>query len=74
MSNPAVSGILSALQLTANLQANYAKANAELARIAAVLVTEGRSELNDREQEDFVRFLTDLDDAARQRVESALEE
>lgn len=74
MSNQAVSGILSALQLTANLQANYAKANAELARIAAVLVTEGRAELNDREQEDFVRFLTDLDDAARQRVESALEE
>lgn len=74
MSNPAVSGILSALQLTANLQANYAKANAELARIAAVLVTEGRAEMNDREQADFVRFLTDLDDAARLRVESALEE
>ncbi len=74
MSNPAVSGILSALQLTANLQANYAKANAELARIAAVLVTEGRHEMNDQEQEDFVRFLTDLDDAARLRVESALEE
>ena len=74
MSNQAVSGILSALQLTANLQANYAKANAELARIAAVLVTEGRAEMNDREQADFVRFLTDLDDAARLRVESALEE
>ena len=74
MSNQAVSGILSALQLTANLQANYAKANAEHARIAAVLVTQGRAELNDREQADFVRFLTDLDDAARQRVESALEE
>lgn len=74
MSAPAVSGILSALQLTANLQAHYAKANAELARLAAVLIAEGRAELNEREAEDFVRFLSSMDDAARARVVSALEE
>ena len=67
-----VGGILTALQFASNMQRHYALANAELAKLAMTIIAEGRTEATKAEMDLFLDALAGMDDAARERIEEAL--